>query len=85
MQEAAKYIDQLQNNLVCHIRTHGYPDQMKRTAASSSSSSSSSGKNINDRISSNSGNSGSMFDDGDSIKKNLESYIVGSSQRWPNK
>lgn len=32
MQEAAKYIDKLQNNLICHIRTHGYPDKLKSVA-----------------------------------------------------
>ncbi len=29
MKEAAKYIDQLQNNLICRIRTHGYPEKLK--------------------------------------------------------
>lgn len=36
MQEAAKYIDHLQSNLICHIRTHGYPDRLKSFAAKSS-------------------------------------------------
>jgi len=31
MKEAAKYIDHLQDSLVCHIRTHGYPEKMKRS------------------------------------------------------
>ncbi len=29
MEAAAKYIEKLQNNLVGHIRTHGYPDKLK--------------------------------------------------------
>ena len=29
MKEAAKYIDQLQNSLICRIRTHGFPDKLK--------------------------------------------------------
>ena len=29
MNGAAKYIDQLQNSLVCRIRTHGFPDKLK--------------------------------------------------------
>ena len=33
MKEAAKYIDQLQNSLICRIRTHGYPDKLKSADA----------------------------------------------------
>ena len=37
MKEAAKYIDQLQNSLICRIRTHGFPDKLKSSSSSSSS------------------------------------------------
>ena len=29
MEEAAKYIEKLQTNLIGHIRTHGYPEKLK--------------------------------------------------------
>ena len=29
MEEAAKYIERLQTNLIGHIRTHGYPEKLK--------------------------------------------------------
>ena len=29
MEEAAKYIEKLQSNLIGHIRTHGYPEKLK--------------------------------------------------------
>ena len=29
MEEAAKYIEKLQSNLIGHIRTHGYPEKIK--------------------------------------------------------
>lgn len=29
MEEAAKYIERLQSNLIGHIRTHGYPEKLK--------------------------------------------------------
>ena len=37
MKEAAKYIDQLQNSLICRIRTHGFPDKLKSSSPTSSS------------------------------------------------
>ena len=58
MQEAARYIDKLQNNLICHIRTHGYPEKIRKKA-------------------------GTGAQDGDSIKKTVEAYIVNN--KWKSK
>merc|ERR1712020_440121 len=38
MKEAAKYIDQLQNSLICRIRTHDFPEKLKSSSTTSSSS-----------------------------------------------
>ena len=40
MEEAAKYIEKLQTNLIGHIRTHGYPEKLKSCGGGSSNSSS---------------------------------------------
>ncbi len=74
MHEAARYIDQLQNNLVCHIRTHGYPEKMRKEVVA---------KDRVNNNNSNSGGGGGGFEDSDSIKKNLDSYIASSSKSWP--
>ena len=66
MKEAAKYIDQLQNSLICRIRTHGFPDKLK---SSSSSSSSSSGAACH-------GNQ-----DSESIKSAVQTYLV-KNNKW---
>ena len=31
MEEAAKYIEKLQTNLIGHIRPHGYPEKLKNS------------------------------------------------------
>ncbi len=67
MHEAAKYIDQLQSNLVCHIRTHGYPDKMRQQQQQVEAARSS---------------RGAGFEDSESIKKNLDSYIASGSKSW---
>jgi hypothetical protein len=71
MREAARYIDKLQNNVVCRIRTHGYPDNLKNFAGSSSSSSRS---------------SSSAYQDGDAIRRTVEAYVVsGGASKWGKK
>ena len=37
MEEAAKYIEKLQSNLIGHIRTHGYPEKLKSYGSSTNS------------------------------------------------
>ena len=39
MEEAAKYIEKLQTNLIGHIRTHGYPDKLKSCSGVNNTSS----------------------------------------------
>ena len=38
MEEAAKYIERLQTNLIGHIRTHGYPEKLKSCGGNSNNS-----------------------------------------------
>jgi len=39
MEEAAKYIERLQTNLIGHIRTHGYPEKLKSCGGTNSNNS----------------------------------------------
>ena len=65
MQEAARYIDRLQSNLVCHIRTHGYPDRLKSHAGGSGSGNSGS----------------SRYQDYEGIKRTLNSYATSQTRK----
>ena len=50
MKEAAKYIDQLQNSLICRIRTHGFPEKLKSAAADTAASNDDSGESIKSAV-----------------------------------
>ena len=50
MKEAAKYIDQLQNSLICRIRTHGFPEKLKSAAADTAASNDVSGESIKSAV-----------------------------------
>jgi hypothetical protein len=82
MKEAAKYIDQLQNNLICRIRTHGYPEKLKSSSAVGGNGNGSGNGNGNGGGGNRSHQfSNSQNQDSESIKRTVQSYLVKNS-KW---